>query len=255
MIIKNIKPLFKRGSILDKEILEYLRDDAKGYFDMNYRKYSNGVITGLKINVHDNTLTIEPGIFKWEETIYRLKNLIDVEVPEKDGEYFLKLIILPNEENGKYQISFYKITLDEELPNEKMMELCRIKRREGANIRNYNKFIGHVKEYNQINLVNQIDSTATGKRLPIELLKLFAEEILEKKEIEAIDQIVCFKILEGILERKSLDMYLRIKLGIESSDYENIDIYYALEEVLKKSKNKFLSKKSDNNNIQKMILE
>lgn len=255
MNIKNIKPLFKRGSILDKEILEYLRDDAKGYFDMNYIKYSNGVITGLKINVHKNSLTVEPGIFKWKETIYRLKDLIDIEVPEKDGEYFLKLIILPDEENEKYRISCYQILLDEELPKEDTMELCRIKRREGANIRNYNKFIGHIKEYNQVNLVNQIASTATGERVSIELLKLYAEEILEKKEIEAIDQIVCFKILEGNLERKSLDMYLKIKLGIESNEYENIDIYYSLEEILRKSKDKFLSKKSNNNNVQRMILE
>ncbi|MGL6064731.1 MAG: hypothetical protein ACRC0S_06575 [Fusobacteriaceae bacterium] len=255
MIIKNIKPLFKRGSILDKEILEYLRDDAKEYFEMNYRTHSNGVIKGLEIRVCNNKLMVGPGIFKWYENIYKLKESIGMEVSEKDGDYILKLEILPNKENGKNKISFYQILLDEELPKEETMEICRIKRREGANVRNYNKFIGHVKEYNQVNLVNQINSTATGERISIELLRLFAEEILEKKEIDGVDQIICFKILEGTLERKSLDAYIKIKLGVESNKYKNIDVYYALEEILKKAKNKFMNKISRDNNIKKMILE
>ena len=238
MIIKNRSPLFKRGTILDKEILEYLRSDVREYFDMKYKKNSVGVIEGFDIGVKEEVLHVEEGIFKWDGKTYKLSKLINIDIPEKDGDYYLKIKFHEEKELGKFLCNYFEIVLTTEKVEKNELELARIKKREGAEIRNYQKYQGIDKEYNQINIIHQLQSTKTGTSLNYKILKLFSQEMLNEKELLELDKIICFMILEEKFERESLNKYLSEKINIESEELSSEDIYIILEKILRNSKNR-----------------
>lgn len=255
MIIKNRSPLFKRGTILDREILEYLRNDAREYFDMKYLKSSSGIIEGFDVIVQDEIIHIEPGIFKWKDKTYKLTEFLKINIPEIDGDYYLKIKFYEEEEKGKFLCNYFEVILSDKQLEKTELEIARIKKREGAQIRNYEKYQGIDKEYNQINIINQIQSTKTGTSLNYKILKLFSQEMLNEKETTELDKIVCFMMLEEKFERESLNKYLEEKLNIETETLSSEDIYSMLEKILRNTRNKKNSIKNSFKSTNKIMVE
>lgn len=242
MIIRNGSPLLKRGTILDKEILDYLRDNGFEYWNLLLKDHVDGIISGFEIeiegNAENNIVKIESGFLKNKGKLYKLREPVILEIPLNDGDFYVKIKFYPEEKDNKYLYNTYEIVIDLEEIKEDEIELLRIQRREGAEVRNFSKFIGQDKEYNQVNILNQERSTKTGKTLPISLMKLFAKEMMTKKELSNYDLVFCSNILNENMERTVLDLYLNEKLGVESDSYTNREIYLALDEILDNAESK-----------------
>ena len=93
-------------------------------------------------------------------------------------------------EKGKYEKYSVEIffSIDGKCQNNEM-ELVRIKRREGAEIRNPSAFVGIDKEYNIVNEIHKFKSTASGVSFPSKLLKIYAGRIFDEKEMESLDEV------------------------------------------------------------------
>ena len=52
-MFKNIYPLFERKRLLKKEMLENIRDFPRDIFDIFFRNYSDGILTGCDIEVKE----------------------------------------------------------------------------------------------------------------------------------------------------------------------------------------------------------
>lgn len=48
-MIKNRVPYFKRGEILDSQLLENIRNTPYEFFSLKYFNYPNGIISGLEV--------------------------------------------------------------------------------------------------------------------------------------------------------------------------------------------------------------
>ena len=61
-MFKNIYPLFERKRLLKKEMLENIRDFPRDIFDIFFRNYSDGILTGCDIEVKESYLIVDAGI-------------------------------------------------------------------------------------------------------------------------------------------------------------------------------------------------
>ena len=258
MIIKNKMPFFKRGEILDSQILENLRDTPYEFYSLAYNNFFNGVITGLSICVEKNFIIIKPGIIKYNNYYYRINKTIKIEVPLEDGDYILKIKF--NSEKlvdlEKYSEHSLEVLLDlNEANKDGEMELGRIKRREGAEIKNLEGFLGIEKEYNLISEINKPQSIENGIVPSINILKLFARKMIENKETEPMDENFCMNILCGKITREALDIYLMKKLNVDSMNSSNEEIYLFLTKIYVGLRNSIKSRNKRIISKDKIIVE
>lgn len=257
-MIKNRVPYFKRGEILDSQLLENIRNTPYEFFSLKYFNYPNGIISGLEVYSDKNKLIITPGVIKFNDFYYRVNDEIIREIPLEDGDYVLKINFFPRKlvDLEKYYEYALEIELDlKEADDKNKLELARIKRREGAEVRNIEEFFGIEKEYNIISEINKPQSTISGIIIGNKIMKIFAKKVLEKKETEAIDDSICINILSGNFSREVLDLYILKKLDIDSSKSTNKDLYKYLTQIYLNLKD---NKKIKSNRIitkNKMIVE
>lgn len=252
--IENRIPIFRRGNILDKEVLDNMKETPYEYYSLSHNEYSNGVICGIETYTEDEFLYITPGIIKYNNFYYKIKEKLKIEIPIDDGDYMLKIKFLPPEEveKGKYEKYFMEIQFVSNykyLNNE--MELVRIKRREGAEIRNPSNFTGIDKEYNIVNEIYKITSTTSGNSFSTKLLKMYAERIFDEKEMESLDEVFCSMALNDYVSRDLLNSYIKRKIREDCSQADNQKIYECLREIYNNMKNSRFIK---NNNIKKKNL-
>ncbi|MDR3222530.1 MAG: hypothetical protein LBT66_02160 [Methanobrevibacter sp.] len=249
ILIDNKIPILKRGNILDSNILNNIQDSPYDYLKLLYLDYSNGIISGIKLYAKEYKLIIGEGIVKWNNFYYKITNKIEIDIPFEDGDYIFKIKFHPSksieiEKYTLYQMEIFHTFDIKEKEDE--MEIVRIKRREGAIIRNITIFTGINEEYNIINEITKAQSTSTGKSFPDNLLKLYAMEIFEKKEFDQIDEYFCHSIINSQITRESLRQYIKHKLQSdinEKGNSDNINIYKLLEKIFKKMKNSRLKEK------------
>ncbi len=55
-MFRNIYPLFERKHLLKKEMLDNLRDYPREIFNMLYQDYSDGILSGCRLEVRGESL-------------------------------------------------------------------------------------------------------------------------------------------------------------------------------------------------------
>ncbi|AVQ29090.1 MULTISPECIES: hypothetical protein [Fusobacterium] len=242
--IENRIPIFRRGNILDKEVLDNMKETPYEYYSLSYNEYSNGVICGIETYAEDEFLYITAGIIKYNNFYYKIKEKLKIEIPIEDGDYILKVKFLPpvEVEKGKYEKYSIEIffSIDGKCQNNEM-ELVRIKRREGAEIRNPSAFVGIDKEYNIVNEIHKFKSTASGVSFPSKLLKIYAGRIFDEKEMESLDEVFCSTALNGSVSRELLNAYIKRRIREECHQADNQKIYEYLKQIYNSMKgNRFV---------------
>lgn len=240
---KNKVPVFKKGKILNKEMLDELREIGQYYTNVLYSLYSNGVIYGITPIIKENKVVIHSGILKHRGEIFKVCRKRELDIPLEDGEYigFLEKIKLEENDNFKELVFKIDVCLKSDFDSEKQFEIFRIIRREGANLKEMQKFLGLAEEYNTLNLINLKQATKSGECLSEKILKNYASNMLKYKELVSEEKIICLYILNSNYEREFILGYLELE-----NDVTNLDIYRALEQKYINTKNKNLKE-----NIQK----
>lgn len=257
-MIRNRIPYFKRGEILDSQLLENLRNTPYEFYSLAYHDYPNGVISGLDIYADKSKLTIKPGVVKFNNFYYRISKEEIIDIPLEDGDYILKMNFFSEklvdlEKYYEYALEF-ELNL-EEADNKNKLELARIKRREGAEIRNIDEFYGIEKEYNIVSEINKAQSTLSGVVISSSIMKMFAKKVLEKKETEAIDDSICINILSNNFSREALNLYILKKLGVDSIKSSNEELYRYLSKIYLNLKDNRKAKTSRIITKNRMIVE
>ena len=260
--IDNKVPILERGNILDNKILNNMQDTPYDFLKLQYLDHSDGVLAGIKLYAKDYDLIIAPGIIKWKGFYYRVYTDTIIKIPKEDGDYIFKIRFLPTRsiEEEKYTLyrmevfhTFDKSTKDDE------MEIMHIKRREGAIVRNISVFPGINEEYNIINEITKVQSTSTGRSFPESLLKLFANEVFEKKSPDILDEMFCHSILNGRITRESIRQYILHKLDKDinknNNKEDNICIYDHLEKIYKNMHNSIAKSRQEHSRNGLLIVE
>ncbi|MGL4862231.1 hypothetical protein [Cetobacterium sp.] len=248
---KNRIPIFEKGKILDKDMLDELKNLNLDYVNTLYFSKSDGVIYGIDPEVKGNKIIINPGLIKYNGELFKILIKKEVEIPLEDGEYRYFLQKVDKTLNDKFlELNFELKLLSSEEKERNGFEIFRILRREGADLKEPIQIIGIEKVYNTLNLINLKISTFSGTNLSSKLLKLYAQNMLEIKRLDTYERIICMYILNSNHEREFILKYLNL-----SSEVNNLDIYKALEERYLSLENNNKIEKNMEKNIRKMLVD
>lgn len=246
---KNRIPIFEKGKILDKDMLDELKNLNLDYINTLYFSKSDGVIYGIDPEIKENKIIINPGLIKYNGELFKILKVKEIDIPLQDGEYKCFLHKIDKIFNEKFLEIRFEFKLSKEI-EANSFEIFRISRREGAELKKPTQIVGVEKEYNTLNLINLQISTLTGSNLTSKLLKLYAKNMLENKKLDTYERIICMYILNSNHEREFIVKYLNLNF-----EANNLDIYRALEERYLSLENSNKMNKNIEKNIRKMMVD
>lgn len=248
---KNRIPIFEKGKILDKDMLDELKNLNLDYVNTLYFSKSDGVIYGIDPEVEENKVIINPGLIKYNGELFKILIKKEIEIPLEDGEYKYFLQKVDKILNDKFLELHFELKLFKNEEKEvNGFEIFRILRREGADLKEPVQIVGIEKEYNTLNLINLKISTLSGANLNCKLLKLYAQNMLKNKKLDTYERIICMYILNSNHEREFILKYLNI-----SSEVNNLEIYKALEEKYLNLEDNDKIEKNMEKNTRKMLVD
>lgn len=233
-MFKNIRPEFRRGNILKKEMLENLRDYPRKFLDYYFAGFSEGIISGVNLSAKEKTIFIGKGIIKFNDLIYLLDQSVKINYRNNNESTLIKVRFEKLKQKNDFKIYESRIVLDNDLhlkSNE--FELGRFKLRKGAKLKDsFGKFEDFNIEYNTLNLIHVRYSAYENHTLYPRIIKFFAEKVYLNSQ-ELIDQIFAAECLNSRTVSRNLILnYISRRLEIERKDYNNIEIYQFLGQIL-----------------------
>lgn len=239
-MFENSYPLFNSGRLLKIDMLKELRDFPREFFNINFEKYSDGIIGGCGTDVTDDFIIVKKGMIKHNNILYLLKEDAAVAYEYNNKITLLKVKFLPETKDSDFKRNSTEIYLDENTEiKENEIEICRFQLRNGAYLRiDYVDFNDLATEYDTVNLIYAPYAAYEESSLCPEILRRFGSELLKCKLEDPWDiafGMNCIQSKEPIQKEIIID-YLAYKLNIEEKQYSNEDIYYYLLDVLNKAK-------------------
>ena len=91
-MLENKYPLFKKNEILEKEMLDLLRDNPMEIHNLLYMDYSDGILNGFNFTIDSKrrVLIMEPGILKYNGKIFWEKESTEIPFPAQEDQYVIK---------------------------------------------------------------------------------------------------------------------------------------------------------------------
>lgn len=233
-MFKDEFPEFKQGNILKQKMLENLRDYPRDFLRFYFNDYSNGIINGVRLLIDKQEIKITEGLIKFNGRIYSLKQAVNLEYSSTNEENIIKINFSNSKEQADFKIYESKVSIDSNLNlGENELELGRFKLRQGAQLRaEYDKFQDFKTEYNTINLI-QVKYSARGQATlhPL-LINKFAQNLLQRSN-EMLDNLFAMESINSRAVSRSLIInYLAKRLDIAIKNYDNLELYSFLEEVI-----------------------
>lgn len=235
-------PLFNKGNILTKEMLDALKDNAVRNSELAYVGYSNGILKGCNITTMDNLITIDKGILIFHETAYYIYEPILIEYKPSNEWTVLKIglqgeIITDNFISRNMNIEL--IDDGSQLEHEDI-EICRFRLQAGARLRYKYKDLNDMNTmYDTLNLIHSKWAAFGDASVSPIMLKKFLEEALQYSLNDVQDKVFCQQIaaLKGeTLNREAISMYICSRTGKSYKLCSNTEIYEELKEALRQIK-------------------
>lgn len=234
----NIFPVFEAKRLLKKEMLENLRDFPRGWFDLQYQGYSDGILFGCELEGFEGGLRIMPGILYRQGVPYFLKKPFEVSCQAEGRQAYLKARFLGKTLGAEQEEYLSQVYLDERLPDSGCeLELGRFKLQEGARLRTeYVDFYDYATEYDTMDRIHVPYASPGRHSIWPQLLKCFARELLRSPGQDACDSAFCLNCLqlEKSMPYEAVKAYLDLKLG-QDGDYTNMQMYRALKDILREN--------------------
>ena len=214
-----LMPEFKKGSFLRKEMLDSLHSNQWDILNAIYGNYGDGIVSGMDIVISDETFIISKGIFRSASNTYLIKDSLKTEILY--GDYYLCLRI-----KEEYVQSGVEVKI------EAYSEECvdKIISADGfacIPIAKYNRGKGSkLKEITSIgdsfgSLINRLSrlvakkSVEGGSTISDFYLRMYANEMLAKKNIKMKDIVFSMDALNGITSKYIIDNYFEASLSNE----------------------------------------
>lgn len=234
-------PVFEKGNVLTKELLDSMKAYAVDAIQLSYQDYGNGIISGCEITITDNILTIHKGLVNYQGNICFITENIDLQYQPTDKWNTVKLVF------GELSKDFMFITMEmyaeisERTEHEaSALELARFRLQKGAVLRTeHRNFLDYETEYDTLSMIEAEYAGYKESTICPELLYQFAEEAKEGDLSNGMDTAFLLQIwnMKGqSLNRKVIENYIAIRLGKTLKHMSNREIYESLAEILRKIK-------------------
>lgn len=238
MVGKRI-PLFNRGNILTKEMLDALKDYAVRSSELAYVGYSDGILKGCNITTKDNLITINKGILIFNETAYYIHEPISIDY-KPSNEWLVLKVSLQGESVTENFISRdidIILTNDDSQLGHEDVEICRFKLQTGARLRyKYKDFSDMNTMYDTVNIIHSKWAAYGNTSVSPIILRSFLAEALQYPINDSLDKVFCQEIasLKGeTINREAISIYICNKTQKDYKLCNNTEIYQGLKEALK----------------------
>lgn len=258
MFIKMI-PLYEKGNILSEKMLQVTNQYALDLSESIYQGYSDGILKGLDLDVSQEFLTISSGIVRIEGVTYLLTDSVTVKYQPVKQETALKLVFQDETRTSQFLCREAQFLLSKDLnKGNAELEICRFKLQEGARLRNdYQNYEDYNTEFDTINLIYADWSSYRGKTLAPAILEGFVKEVNDIELMNPLDQQFCQQILSAkgeSLNRQYIAFYLKQRLRINVEEYDNLDIYSELKNVIVKLKTEQINETKQPSKRQRFVI-
>ena len=234
-------PVFTKGRILKKEMLESLRDFPRYVTDIFLAPYVDGVISGLDLTVDQENIMIAPGIIKYQGQLLLLGEVFTVPYQANGGDQILKLRMEAAYQTEDFEGRKVEVLLENGLDlHDHELELARFKLKEGAYLRSdYQGLSDFLTGYNTLNIVHQPYSSVEEITLHPAILRYFARELLACQTENPADLNICFQVLNQnqSISKELLTHYIRMRLKQPHLQLEDhVSLHQKLIKVLELAK-------------------
>lgn len=235
-MIENKLPIFEKGQIIDKEMLDLLRDNPLDLINLSYYNLVDGIIQGCDVWVEDNHIVIGMGIIKYSNLVLKIREDKKIKIPKESGDYYLKLRIKKKGIVDKKQLVKIDIILDEKEVEEDEIYISSFRKQEGTYLRYAREsFKDFGDDYNMLNIIkSKFACEHKEGTLSPEILKAFAREVMCKKNLESVDTSFAMLSLNNKMKREVILSYISCKNGSIYRELDNNNIYNELYKILEK---------------------
>jgi len=229
-------PMFERGRIMKKEMLLALRNYSFGLAKLQFGDLTNGIVTGCELSVIGTSLTISPGIFKFNNFIYMMTESQSIDCEPTERITVVKVRFSSTSLGSDYIHYSGNIILDANTKlEENEIELCRFKLKQGSNLRTeYVDFDDIQTEYDTVNLANATWAGIDEPWIALPILKRFAKDALPCYLSEPWDISFCSQCMSNErIHRRVILAYLQAKDISVQDNISNLEIYSGLNIILR----------------------
>lgn len=259
MITKKI-PVFEKGKILTKAMLDGLRDHLADFLELSFFSFKDGILKGFTpFNKPEEPreLFFSPGILKHKGKLLFVDSEISISLPTINGSFmvYLKCGELKGTqcEDGYFRFSEIDFSCSkEQICNPDMIELCRFDYDGQTTLleTSVGKF-SSLTNNNTVNLIYTLwaDVDKSGTIAP-QILKLFANELIELEVCDASEYAFAFQCLNSErVSRECILAFLKTKgLSLNFDKSSNEEILQVLGKILKQRKKNDASVQIENRN-------
>lgn len=231
-------PIFTKGNLLTQDMLNALKEYELQISENYFTGYSDGIITGLDIQVTKGVIYIGKGIVKYQNHLFFILDNTAIPIQPIDAWQTVRLVFGDIEITKTFAEQEIEIEVSQNIQHEeKSIEICRVRLQDGARLRSdYRNFEDMKTEFDTVNVI-EAQWAAYGKESisPV-ILREFAKEAEKCNLSNPADVTFLMRLLESdgkAINRKLIQYYLDIRLEKKDKDYTNREIYEGLCKILK----------------------
>ncbi len=229
-------PIFEHKNLLKKSMLDALRDYPLSLSRMLFEGYGDGILEGCGLSWEKDVLYLGTGLLHYQGSLYRMEEPCPLECPATDQLTYLKVrFSTMNYERGR-RGGIGEILLNTVPAENGEIELGRFRLQEGARLRTeYENFEDYQTEYDTVNRIHVPYAGAGGAGLWPQLLRVYAQELLETgtKDVHDISFAMTVLGADGHVALECIRWYL-LRSGDEvAKKLPNGECYRKLLHLLK----------------------
>jgi len=237
-MVQNLYPLFERNRILKKEMLWSLRDYSFSQIQLEYQRYSDGIIGGCDLEVRENEIIVKKGIVKHDGFIYLLTGETAVPYTPTEVTAALKLRLWVDRNSADYISYQAEFVLNDGLErNDDEIELCRFKLKAGSRLRKeYTDFYDIQTEFDTVNLVNATWAGIDRNTLSPVITDYFSRRLIQGQTKEPQDLAFAYLCLNQTkaVSREVIESYIGTRMGRGKAELsDNEELFSCMERILR----------------------
>lgn len=228
-------PLLEELHVLRTSALCSIRDRAFDSLPLYYEDYSDGIVSGCRLQTETNTIAVLPGIVRYGGFMYFLREPMLTTYAPTEEYRMLKLKFGMSEESENFLLRSVRLEISDDMSiRGDEIELCRFKLKSGAVLRTkYVDFFDRVTEFDTVNAVSCPYAAVGRSTLLPEIVAAFARDAMNY-QLDPLDQAFCLAALQHIsISYDQISFYLQQRLRQEPQEWDNLGLYNGLCMVLR----------------------
>lgn len=221
-------PIFEHKNLLKKSMLDALRDYPLSLSRMCFAGYGDGILEGCGLHWDKDVLYLETGLLHYQGEIYRMEEICPLACAATDQLTYLKVRFATVDYERGRRGGMGEVLLSTIPAENGEMELGRFRLQEGARLRTaYEGFEDYQTEYDTVNRIHAPYAGPGGAGLWPQLLRTYAEELLETGTTNAYDVSFAMTVLgaDGQAAPACISAYLT-RAGEKAGEQPSNGEYY-----------------------------